>query len=171
VVAVAKWHNAVTTLIPTIAGLAWQIFPGEWTELPTLAAERAVFAGSSPNLHAEAQGFTHYAAVWNGFIDIPADGSYTFYLLSRDGARLVIDGVEVAKTGPPFSQVCGSPGNAMRYDRGSLALRAGKHSFHLEGLHSNSQGSPRLLWEGPALPLTDVPPAAYSQPRQDVITR
>jgi hypothetical protein len=107
--------------------------------------------------------------VWNGLIDIPADGGYTFYLLARDGARLVIDGVEVAKTGPSFAQVCGSPGNAMRYDRGSLGLRAGKHLFHLEGLHSASESAPRLLWEGPALPLTEVPPAAYSHPRQDVV--
>ncbi|MGB7984715.1 MAG: hypothetical protein WCF54_06105, partial [Terracidiphilus sp.] len=65
--------------------------------------------------------------------------------------------------------VCGAPGNAMRYDRGSLGLRAGRHSFHLEGLHSASQGAPRLLWEGPALPLTDVPPAAYSHLRVDVL--
>jgi len=91
--------------------------------------------------------------------------------MARDGARLVIDGVEVAKTGPPFAQVCGLPGNAMRYDRGSLGLRAGKHVLHLEGLHSASQGAPRLLWEGPALPLTDVPPAAYSHPRQDAVTQ
>jgi hypothetical protein len=120
-------------------------------------------------LRAEAQGFTHYAAAWDGFIDIPADGGYTFYLLDRDGARLVIDGVEVAKTGPPFAQVCDSPGNAMRFDHGSLGLRAGKHSLHLEGLHSASKGAPRLLWEGPGLPLTDVPLAAYSHPRQDVV--
>jgi hypothetical protein len=52
-----------------------------------------------------------------------------------------------------------------------LGLRAGKHTFHLEGLHSASQGSPRLLWEGPALPLTDVPQAAYSHLRQDALTR
>ena len=87
---------------PTVTGLTWQIYPGEWTELPNLAAERAVFAGESPNLHADSQGFTHYAAAWDGFIDIPADGGYTFHLLARDGARLVIDGVEVAKTGPPL---------------------------------------------------------------------
>jgi hypothetical protein len=92
-------------------------------------------------------------------------------LIDRDGARLVIDGIEVAKTGPPFAQVCGSPGNALRYDRGSLGLRAGKHTLHLEGLHTMSQGSPRLLWEGPALPLTGVPPAAFSHPRQDLLTR
>ena len=134
-----------------------------------LAGQTPVFKGDSPNLQADPQGFTRYATAWDGFIDIPADGGYTFHLLDRDGARILIDGVEVARTGPPFAQVCGSPGNAIRYDRGSLGLRAGRHAFHLEGLHSASQGPPRLLWEGPGLPITDVPPAAYSRPRVDTL--
>jgi len=58
----------------------------------------------------------------------------------------------------------------MRYDRGSLGLRAGRHVFHMEGLHFASQGTPRLLWEGPGLHLTEVPPAAYSR-SQDSVTR
>jgi hypothetical protein len=171
VVAVAHWLDAAKPVGATVPGLAWQVYPGAWTELPDLTAAHAVFNGQSPNLHADPGGFTRYAAVWDGLIDIPADGGYTFHLLARDGARLVIDGIQVAKTGPPFAQVCGSPGNAMRYDRGSLGLRAGKHTFHLEGLHSVSQGAPRLMWEGPALPLTEVPPAAYSHVGMDAVTR
>ena len=169
VVAVAKWRDAVAVAAPLASGLDWGIYNGTWTELPDLSKAQLVFRGESTNLNADPHGFTRYAAVWDGFIDIPADGGYTFHLLDRDGARLVIDGVEVAKTGPPFAQVCGAPGNAMRYDRVSLGLRAGKHRFHLEGLHSASQDTPRLLWEGPALPLTDVPPAAYSHLRQDAV--
>jgi len=171
VVAVARWGDASNPGIPTQPGLTWKIYPGEWSELPDLSKEQAVFDGEGPNLHADAQGYTRYAVAWDGLIDIPADGGYTFSLIARDGARLVIDGIEVAKTGPPFAQVCGSPGNALRYDLGSLGLRAGKHTLHLESLHAVSQGSPRLLWEGPALPLTDVPSAAFSHPRQDVLTR
>lgn len=169
VVAIFQWHEAVGGAAPTIPGLVWQIYPGEWTELPNLSAEQWVFNGESPNIHADSQGFTRYAAAWDGLIEIPADGGYTFHLMDRDGARLVIDGVEVARTGPPFNQVCGSPGNAMRYDRGSLGLRAGKHTLHIEGLHSASQGSPRLLWEGPALPLAEVPVDAYSHLRLDAV--
>ncbi|HEY1159470.1 MAG TPA: PA14 domain-containing protein, partial [Terracidiphilus sp.] len=101
VVAVATWHDAVDTPSPTVPGLAWQIYPGEWTQLPDLTTQHAVFNGESPNLRADSQGFTRYAAAWDGLIDIPADGGYTFHLIARDGARLVIDGVEVAKTGPP----------------------------------------------------------------------
>jgi len=137
--------------------------------LPDLTNESSMFSGESHGIYADAHGFKQYAAAWDGLIDIPADGGYSFHLLARDGARLVIDGVDVAKTGPPFSQVCGSPGNAMRYDRGSLGLRAGRHTLHLEGLHSVSQGVPRLLWEGPGLPLIDVPAAAFSHLRQDAV--
>ncbi|MGD0801803.1 MAG: PA14 domain-containing protein [Terracidiphilus sp.] len=169
VVVAADWHEAANVLGATLPGLAWQIYPGEWTELPRLADERAVFSGEGTGLRADSEGYTRYAAAWDGFIEIPADGGYSFSLLARDGARLVIDGVEVAKTGPPFAQVCNSPGNAVRYDRGSMGLRAGKHSFYLEGLHSVSQGSPRLLWEGPALPLSDVPDAAFSHLRMDAV--
>jgi len=169
VVAVAKWHDPASAAITAVPGLTWRVYPGVWTELPDLSSQQAVFSGESLNLYADPQGFVRYAAAWDGLIDIPADGGYTFHLLDRDGARLAIDGVEVAKTGPPFAQVCGSPGNAMRYDRGSLGLRAGKHSFHLEGLHSVSQGVPQVLWEGPGLPLTAVPAAAYSRQRQDTV--
>ena len=171
----SPWPNGTklrTPLAPTVAGLAWKIYPGTWIDLPDLTKEHAVFLGEGPNLSAEAQGFTRYATVWDGFIEIPADGGYTFHLIDRDGARLVIDGLEVAKTGPPFAQVCGSPGNALRYDRGSTRSRAPANTpFISKACTAISQGSPRLLWEGPALPLTDVPSAAFSHPRQDVVTR
>jgi len=170
VVAVSQWHDAANPSIPTLPGLAFKIYQGAWNDLPDLSKQSPVFTGSAPNIQASAQGFTRYAVAWDGLIDIPADGGYTFDLIHADGARVVIDGIEVAKTGPPFSQVCGSPGNALRFARGSLGLRAGKHILHIEGLHSESQGDPRMLWEGPGLPITDVPLEAFSYPRADVVT-
>lgn len=168
-VAVAQWHDAVPTPGPMLAGLDFRIYPGAWTQLPDFLVETAVIAGDAPDLNASAQGFTKYASAWDGFIDIPADGGYTFHVMARDGARVLIDGIEVAKTGPPFAQVCGSPGNAMRYDRGSIGLRAGAHKLRVEALHSASDGEPRLLWEGPGLPITDVPASAYSRLRHDIV--
>ena len=163
VVAVARWHEAMTEAKGLVPGLEWRLYPGTWTELPDLSKITAVFAGESANLTLDTHGFTRYAVAWDGLIDIPKDGGYTFHLMARDGARLVIDGVQVAKTGPPFAQVCGSPGNAMRYDRGSVGLRAGLHAIHVEGLRSVSDGGPRLLWEGPGVPLADVPESALRQ--------
>lgn len=161
-VAVADWHPATHALAGLVAGLEWTLFPGTWTQLPDLSKQAVAFRGVAPNLIVDSHGFTRYATAWDGYIEIPADGGYTFHLLARDGARLEIDGMEVAKTGPPFAQVCTSIGNAMRYARGSIGLHAGKHRLHVEGLHSASEGTPRLLWEGPGLTLSDVPSAAFT---------
>jgi hypothetical protein len=158
----------VTIVGPAAAGLTWRLYNGAWTELPDLSKETAVFAGEAANLLVDEHGFTRYATAWDGYLDVPVDGGYTFHLMARDGARVVIDGVEVAKTGPPFAQVCGVEGNAVRYDRGSLGLRAGLHTLHVEGLHFASQGTPRLLWDGPGLPLADVPDGALSHGRATV---
>ena len=81
-------------------------------------------------------------------IDIPADGGYTFHLIDSDGARLTIDGMEVAKTGPPFGLVCGAPGNAVRYDRGAIGLRAGLHAIHVEALNTATEGAPQVAVGG-----------------------
>lgn len=169
VVVVAHWHNDGNEAVPVVPGLAWTIYPGTWTSLPDFTRQHAVFLGEAAGLAANAQGFTRYGVVWQGFISIPADGGYTFHLIDRDGARVVIDGMEVARTGPPFAQVCGAPGNALRYARGSLGLRAGLHTLRVEALNTMSGGAPRLLWEGPSLPLTDVPVAAFRHGRQDAV--
>jgi hypothetical protein len=73
----------------------------------------------------------------------------------------MIDGLLVAQTGPPFGEVCGSPINAVRYARGTIGLRPGKHVFRLESLETISPTKPRLLWEGPGIGLADVPASAF----------
>jgi hypothetical protein len=172
-VAVERWHDAAgpghdaaKPAAPSTPGLSWKVYSGSWTELPNFSALESVLNGASPGLLDSAQGIARYATVWDGFISVPADGGYTFHLIDRDGARLVIDGMEVAKTGPPFGLVCGAAGNALRYDRGSIGLRGGLHAIHIEALNTATDGSPRLMWEGPATPLADLPPAAFTHSEQ-----
>lgn len=175
IVAVAQWHSAMQPpaasspsptpgLMPGLAsGLSWSVYAGSWTTLPNLYNLQPVLTGVSPNVQATSGGFTQWATAWDGLLNVPADGGYVFHLIDRDGARLVIDGVEVAKTGTPFAQVCGSPGNALRYDRGAIGLRAGLHTIRVEGLNTASGGAPRILWEGPRLMLQEIPPLAFSR--------
>jgi hypothetical protein len=160
--------------------LSWKAYLGTWTALPDFSMLQPQNTGVSANLEvqmpsltlsaepAPSSGFplTPYATVWDGFINIPADGGYTFHLIDSDGARLTIDAIEVAKTGPPFGLVCGAPGNAVRYDRGAIGLKAGLHAIHVEALNSATEGAPRLLWEGPGVTLTDVPSGALSHGSQ-----
>jgi hypothetical protein len=161
VVVADRWEPAATSAGAILPGLAYSIYPGEWAELPDLSALKPTLTGQSPNLAADAGGFTRYAVAWNGFIDIPKDGGYSFFLLDADGARLVIDGMEVARTGPPFAQVCGSPGNAVRFAVGAQGLHSGKHAIHIEGLFSASNLAPRLMWQAQGEALVEVPESAY----------
>lgn len=164
VVVVERWHEALRETGNTVPGLDWKVYAGGWKALPQFNALTPALRGSSPDLEADAQGIKEWATAWDGFLRVPAAGGYIFRLIDRDGARLVIDGVELAKTGPPFAQVCGSPGNALRYDRGSIGLRAGLHSIHIEALNTMSGGAPRLLWQGPGVALAEIPAAAYARP-------
>jgi PKD domain len=163
------------------AGLNWKAYLGTWTALPDFSMLPPLNTGVSANLEVQLPSLTlsaepalssgvppvtPHAMVWDGFIDIPADGGYTFHLIDSDGARLTIDGMEVAKTGPPFGLVCGAPGNALRYDRGAIGLRAGLHAIHIEALSTATEGAPRLLWEGPGMTLADVPATAFSHQTQ-----
>ena len=62
-----------------------------------------------------------------------------------------------------------APANAMRYARGTIGLRAGKHSLRLESLETASPGIVRLLWEGPGISLADVPASAFSHRNEAVL--
>jgi len=186
-VVVEQWHDAVVghdaqglvSLQGTEpnAGLNWKTYIGTWTALPNFSTLQPQNTGVSADLGIHMPALTlsqepaltsgfpplvPHATAWDGFVDIPTDGGYTFHLIDRDGARVTIDGMEVAKTGPPFGLVCGTPGNALRYDRGPIGLRAGLHAIHVEALNTASGGAPRLMWEGPTMPLADVPAAAFS---------
>jgi hypothetical protein len=167
-----------STIQPALTGLSPGLFanaPDEAEPSPGNAPAVAEAAGSgaqadrnqeSGALGAGAPELEKRATVWDGFIDVPADGGYTFHLIDRDGERLTIDGMEVAKTGPSFGLVCGMAGNALRYDRGSIGLRAGLHAIHVEALNTATEGAPRLLWEGPGLDLKDVPAGVFSHSSQ-----
>ncbi|WP_263356212.1 PKD domain-containing protein [Acidicapsa ligni] len=162
VVVVAHWHEAAAKK-QTAPGLNYNIYPGTWPDFPTFVLEKSMKSGTTATLDTtDTGGFTHYAAVYDGFIDVPQDGGYQFALMARDGAQLTIDGVPLAQTGPPFAEVCGSHNNAVRYAQGSIGLRAGKHVLQLKTLQSISQGTPRLLWAGPGIGLTDIPAKAFS---------
>jgi hypothetical protein len=162
VTVVGKWQDAVAPLTGR-AGLEYRIYPGTWPSLPHFSSENAARSGTAATLsRVDGGGFTRYAVVYDGYIQIPTEGGYDFHLLDRDGARLTIDGKVIVETGEPFAEVCGSSINAVRYARGTVGLRAGKHVLRLEALQSMSPATPRILWDGPGISLADVPASAFT---------
>ncbi len=87
-------------------------------------------------------------------VHVPADGGYTFTLLTGTAATLSIDGSAPQHTPAPQTQVCGSEGNAVQPVRVSAVLTAGDHRLQVRqmpGIENTDTIKPTLLWEGPGL--------------------
>ncbi len=108
---------------------------------------------------------TAAAQQFQGKIHIPADGGYTFTLLTSLKATMSIGGKQVYSP-KPRPQVCGAEGDAVQPLRLSVTLSAGEHDILIarEPGIENAQtppgplsGPPLLLWEGPGIERQPVP--------------
>jgi hypothetical protein len=91
---VSRPHPPASQAGHPLPGLEFHLYPGTWPQLPNFKVETPLLDGTAPQLSAvNSGGFTRYALAYDGFVTIPTEGGYTFRLLSRDGARLVIDGL------------------------------------------------------------------------------
>jgi serine/threonine-protein kinase len=89
---------------------------------------------------------------FTGFIQIPKEGVYTFYLNSDDGSNLLIGDVPVA-------------GNdlihAMQERSGTIPMQAGKHALTIEYFNAAGAGGMTLIWSGPGIQKQPVPASAF----------
>lgn len=90
---------------------------------------------------------------WTGFIEIPADGKYTFYLESDDGSRLFIDGKQVLDNG-------GAHG--MEEVPGDINLKAGKHALKVEFFEKDIDAGCIFRWKSDKLEKQVVPASVLS---------
>ncbi|HZD49783.1 MAG TPA: PA14 domain-containing protein, partial [Silvibacterium sp.] len=147
----------------TDPGLNYSYYELPTSSLDTFPQQNPAATGVIPQIDLSPRnGDDNYAFAFDGFLNIPADGGYTFTLLARDEARLEIDGVTVALSPKPFTQVCGSVGNAVQAIIGSIGLRAGRHAIRVQMTHTTGPGHFALKWQGPGIPLSDIPASALS---------
>ncbi len=89
---------------------------------------------------------------------VPADGGYTLYVLTRAPARVSLDGLPAVASPAPRPVVCDSPEAAAQPVRISAALLAGRHRLRVE--MQPGAPAPVLLWEGPGVPRQLLPGAS-----------
>lgn len=90
---------------------------------------------------------------WTGFIQIPADGKYTFSLESDDGSRLFVDGKQVLDNG-------GAHG--MEEVGGDIELKAGKHALKVEFFEKDIDAGCIFRWKSDKLEKQIVPASVLS---------
>jgi len=89
------------TISPSaLKGLRYEYYEGDWKVLPDFKALKPVKAGPARNfdirpIMKKTGRKDKFAVRFTGEIAIEKNGTYTFYLASDDGSRLLIDGAEV----------------------------------------------------------------------------
>jgi hypothetical protein len=147
-------------------GLAYRYYEGSFDQLRGFDSLPPAASGAARGLNPLMSGRPNgFALVYEGFLDVPADGGYIFLLMSRDRARVEIDSQTVAASPTPVPQVCGSVGNAVQAALGVWSLKAGKHPFRLATIQGKVSDGFALKWQGPGFPMQDIPGSAFFRGR------
>ena len=136
-------------------GLRFDCYEGSWEKLPVFDSLKPVSHGIVPGavLDGITKRTTNWGAVISGFLTIPVDGLYTFYLRSDDGSRLMIDdrmvadndGLHGAGTVP-----------------GRIALKGGLHRIRVLFFQAGGGEYLGLQWRGEKTEIEDIPRALFS---------
>ncbi|MCE5250399.1 DUF4838 domain-containing protein [bacterium] len=106
-----------------VPGAAWKYYESGWDTTPMFGRVRPKKTGVSEQFLLPETGPTEiFGMVYEGYIEIPKDGVYSFYTFSDDGTVLYIDGNVIVDNGGR---------HAMQEKIGFAALRKGMHSVKL----------------------------------------
>lgn len=149
-----KFLDAVSAP-PGSPGLRVDYYEGQWERIPNFDSLNGLSHSivRSVGLDDITKRTTDWGAVFSGFIEIPADGLYTFYLRSDDGSRLMIDermvadndGLHAAATVP-----------------GSVALRQGVHRIKVFFFQREGGEFLTLRWKGEKSDIHEIPEKLFS---------
>ncbi|MFO1460781.1 MAG: PA14 domain-containing protein [Verrucomicrobiota bacterium] len=92
---------------------------------------------------------------WTGRLRVPKAGTYTFFLNSDDGSRLVMDGRQVVLNGGTHDMI---------EIPGTIDLTAGDHEILVEYFESELDSGCILSWQGPDLRKQIVPAEVLFHP-------
>jgi len=108
----------------------------------------------SQRLHEE-----HSALAFEGLVEVPADGIYTFFISSDDGSRLYIGSQLVVDNDGLHS---------MREKSGHAGLRAGLHPLRVEWFNAGAGSGLEVHWQGPQTERQALSTAAHFLPPSDL---
>lgn len=101
----------------------------------------------------------HSALAFEGLLDVPADGVYTFSLTSDDGSRLYI-GRQLVVDNDGL--------HPMREKSGFVGLKAGLHPLRVEWFNAGAGAGLEVRWQGPETGRQKLSTAAIFRPKFDL---
>jgi hypothetical protein len=133
-------------------GVTYEYFEGQnWERIPDFATLLPLQTGTVDRFTLDVpRRADQFALKFRGYLEVPADGFYTFYLQSDDGSRLVIGDRELVNHDGMH--------DARGEKKGTIALAAGKHRFTLTYFDGGLDETLAVRFEGPDIPKQSIPP-------------
>ncbi|HMB89509.1 MAG TPA: alpha-L-fucosidase [Rhodothermales bacterium] len=139
--------TAVATFVTVDArtnGLGYKYYEGDWWQLPDFERLTAEKEGAALRFDPDhlCEQKENCGLLFEGEIDVPQPGRYTFYLQSDDGSRLYIDDQEV---------IDNDGIHGLMEKQGRVTLEQGRHSITLQYFQRRADYDLTLFVEGPGL--------------------
>ena len=130
-------------------GLFYEYFKGDFHSVTGLIDSKHVNTGVLPHFSVQkAKDAVNFGYKFFGFIDIPEDGIYTFYLQSNDGSVLSINDTKLVS----------NDGLHHSFEEfNSTSLRAGKHKIAVDYFQSGGAKELLVSWKGPGFVKQEIP--------------
>jgi hypothetical protein len=152
----AEVRQAVTPPETLTAGLRWMAFEADKKDLADLAklTPRTRGTASAVELKPVTARATDFAVVFEGFIDLPSTGMWSFSADANDAVRVVVGGRQVLDADLARSgSLTGTP----------FALAKGLHPLRVEFRQYGGTAGLRLDWNGPEGEGGPIPATAFKR--------
>lgn len=164
-----------TELVPAVEmagaaspGLKWSVYEGEFPWVPDFRQlkKQPAAHGVAPSPSVKMNGPRKRGVELTGYVKIPADGEYAFYLSTdaNKGSKAFVrlHGMELIDADRTYE-----PGTEISSDLGDrknpVYLKAGLHPIRISYVGNAGPASRLVLkWEGPGLPKQEIPASAFS---------
>ena len=130
-------------------GIAFDYFERFFVTTDDLDITKPLFSGITDHISIKnAPRETYYGYRFNGYINIPGDGIYDFFLVSNDGSKLYIDGKELIENDANHGAV---------EEPGKVALRSGLHTILVKYFQCGGGKALKVSWAGPGIGKEEIP--------------
>ena len=146
----ATLREAESGLPGLVEGIRYEYFEGEWkSALPDFSELTPVISGTTGQFNLSYRKRDEYYALrFAGYVEVPGDGKYTFYVNSDDGSKLFISDEELANNDGHHGMVEVSS---------QITLKAGKHPIKVLYFQADGGYGFEVKYKGPGIPKQAIP--------------
>jgi len=135
-------RNSDTVIYPT-NNLNYAYYEGTWNLLPDFSALTPIKTGKTSSFDISVRNQDDlFAFEFNGYVNVPVDGVYTFYTSSDDGSKLWIGSTLV---------VDNDGFHSLREHSGTIGLKAGYHAIRTAYFEKGGNNTLEVRYAGPGL--------------------